>query len=778
MKSFLLPTAPSALRQVCQAAALTLSLGGSVVTNCAMAVTSTSEDSPQSRAQATELPTVTVQASRPGDVAIEPDIPTTTIGRQEIQRRQATSIFDLVKDVPGVSVDGGPRASGMKFNIRGFSNNEDVTFKIDGAVKGFEKYRFGSGVFIEPELLKSVEIQRGPSITSGSGALGGTVSATTHSASDLLRPGQKVGAMAKVGYGSNSSERLRMLAAYGRLSGQADLLAAVTTRQSGDIRLANGNRLSASATQSDSTLLKAGWYPSDNLIIELSRVAYSSGPERAPYDATAGEPGVFGIVRRSIDDETINLKFTYEPPESLLRLRGSVSKEQTHLTDLALQSDNRITYIPGNSTKPGAGDITDSWYYDISSAELFNDLEWSAGLLKGTLTLGWQGLHNERMLNRLTQNPTYNNSTGLYPNGFYAAQPPGTKDSTAWIIEHAFNWRDWTLTPGIRWDDYRVKASGGTLALLSKANQSSEVSVRHTTPSLRLTWQANALAKGLSFTLSQADSFRPPLIDEAFTNGAYSRCLKSIGPVHFPLYDTKTQKDLAPDSGICGDLYKPEVSTTREVSASWRPADQVLGVRWQARAAYFDIDTRNLLNSLSAVDGQVEQPGTEHRHGAEFELQMDARRWFGSMSYSRVAGRVDGGALSLTQNYSGPLYTVPGRTISLGMGLRAMDNQMETGIRVRNIGDRLAIVPTQATMCSTPGINVPGLGNIGTQYGVQLIDLYTSYRFSVWTSNDVSLRFGVDNLTNETYCLNDGFGGGVGTQAPGRNAKLQLTWQM
>lgn len=731
------------------------------------------------RESATDLPEVTVRSTRPAQVQIEADRPTTTIQSQEIQRRQATSLFDVLKDVPGVSVDGGPRATGMRFNIRGFSDNEDVLFKIDGAVKGFEKYRFGSGVFIEPELLKSVEVQRGPSVTSGSGALGGTINATTQSASDLLRPGQQVGAMVKLGTASNNDERLRMLALYGRLaalSSNWDWLVALTQRNAQDIRLADGSRLKASATASDSSLLKLGWRPNDDLKLELSRVAYTSGPERAPYDATAGEPGVFGIVRRTIDDETINLKLDYTPPDSLWKLRGRLSRERTHMRDLLLQADNGITYVPGSLGGPG--DRTDLWHYDIQSAELFNDAEWQAGPFSGVLTLGWQALRQDRTMVRLAENPIWNAPTGGYPNGFYAAQPPGGKDSMAWIAEHALTWGNWTLTPGVRWDRYRVSAAGGTLDLLRAQGQASSLSFERTTPSMRLSWQPQQWVQGLSFTLSQAESFRPPLIDEAFTNGAYSRCLRSMGSVHFPLYDTKTGTDLAPPSGICGNLYRPEVSTTREASVAWKPARDWLGTRWQARAAYFTIDTRDLLESLSAIDGRVQQPGTERRHGSEIEVQADAPRWFGSLGHSRVQGRVNGGTLSLTQTYSGPLYDVPGTTTTVSFGVRADGNRAEAGLRVRDIGERQAIVPNQTTFCSRPGVIVPGLGNIGTQQGVRLIDLFASYRFSMWTPNDFVLRLSVDNLGNEAYCLNDGFGGGVGTQAPGRNVKLQLTWRM
>ncbi|MGC4060333.1 MAG: TonB-dependent receptor plug domain-containing protein [Aquabacterium sp.] len=734
------------------------------------------------------LPTISVRAARPFDVVIDKDRPVSTIGTAEIQRRQLNSIFDVVKDVPGVSVDGGPRASGMKFNIRGFSDNDDVLFKIDGAVKGFEKYRFGSGVFIEPELLKAIEVQRGPAITSGSGALGGTISATTQSANDLLRPGQQVGALAKTGYAWNNAEQLRMLALYGRLSDQWSWLGAATHRQSEDIQLADGSKLSASTSQSDSSLLKLSWRPQDDLQLELGRVAYNSGPERAPYDATAGEPdNTFGIVRRRIDDQTLNLRLSYTPEASLIQLRGLISHERTHLVDLALQSENSatFTYLPGVPGKTnGTGDRTDDWNYDIWSAELFNDMHWAAGEFKGTLTLGWQGVRNERTLQRWTQNPRYNapdaSYISAYPNGFYAAQPPGGKRSTAWIAEHALSWQDLTLTPGVRWDDYQLKAGGGTLDILKAAGQSDTVRFTHTTPSLRLNWLPSALARQWSFTVSQADSFKPPLIDEAFTNGVFSRCLRSAG-TPLALYDKTTGVDLAPKSNICGDLYRPEVSTTRELSVAWDPEATLLGARWQAKASHFKIDTRHTLNSLSARDGEVQQPGTEHRFGTELELRADGRSWFGSWGYSRVAGQVSGEGLSLTQAYSGAIYDVPGPTTTLNLGARALSNRFEAGFRVRDVGDRLAIVPVKASSCSVPSdVKVAGLGNgnVGTQFGMRLFDVYASYRISLNAWNDVMVKLAVDNATNELYCLNDGFGGGVGTQAPGRNVKLQLVWRM
>lgn len=54
---------------------------------------------------------------------------------------------------------------------------------------------------------------------------------------------------------------------------------------------------------------------------------------------------------------------------------------------------------------------------------------------------------------------------------------------------------------------------------------------------------------------------------------------------------------------------------------------------------------------------------------------------------------------------------------------------------------------------------------------MRLYDLFASWQMT----RDTQLRFNLDNLTNETYCLQDGFAGAVGIQAPGRTAKLSVT---
>ena len=158
---------------------------------------------PETNAADEVLPEVNVNSTSIKQNRIDKTQSITTVTAEDLQRTQPSNIFEAIRDIPGIAISGGPRPSGMTFNVRGFTDNEDVTVKVDGVFKGFEKYRFG-GTFIEPELLKSIEVQRGPQIASGSGSLGGTIIATTKNAADLLAPGQSYGARAKFGYANNN----------------------------------------------------------------------------------------------------------------------------------------------------------------------------------------------------------------------------------------------------------------------------------------------------------------------------------------------------------------------------------------------------------------------------------------------------------------------------------------------------------------------------------------------------------------------------------------------
>ena len=57
----------------------------------------------------TELDEVVVTVGRQTQMQSEASAPVSVVDREEITRRQARSIDDLLRDAPGVTISGGPR---------------------------------------------------------------------------------------------------------------------------------------------------------------------------------------------------------------------------------------------------------------------------------------------------------------------------------------------------------------------------------------------------------------------------------------------------------------------------------------------------------------------------------------------------------------------------------------------------------------------------------------------------------------------------------------------
>ncbi len=729
--------------------------------------------------------TVTVTGRRMTE-ELPPDKPHTVIGTETIERRQAENIFDILKGVPGLGVEGGPRATGMKFSLRGFTDNEDVVFKIDGAVKGFEKYRFGSGVLLEPELVKTLTVERGPAVTSGSGALGGTISAATKSAMDLLRPGRTYGGMLKLGYNDNNGERLRMLSVYGR-PGDFDIMAAVVRRDSHDLKLADRSRLTQSQTQSESRLVKLGWFPHERLNLELGYIAYASGPERQPYDATGGLPGVGGSVIRTLDDETTTLRAEWDSPYGWT-VRGLLSREQTYLHDLhRYRNEEGLPEARICAVVPSVQYCDDRWRFDIVNAEVFADTKFRVGPVAADLTLGWQGQDSRRDTSRVTSNEAINQSR--FPGGHNPDQPPGDKVSSALIGEARLQWHDFTLVPGVRLDRYTVSARGLSRLNMESQGQDPDIEFSKTQPSLALSWRPGQ--GDWTFTARYNEGFRPPLIDEYFAEGGESaerptgRCRRTYGDFNQagspvipstiqPLYDPAglglpydPARDLAPANGICGDLYRPQESASQELTVAWNARLPEARLHWSARLTAYRIHTRHLLGSLRWVDGRAAQPGREDRRGVEFEGEVSSRSLFASLSYGRV--RREGTDDSTSGMPSIESFQVPADSTVLTLGTRLFGDSVNAGWRVRHLADRRAYASGAPAQC----VSDVAADFSATQKGVTLNEI-----FAFWQINRMfSLRASVDNLDNRDYCLVSSFSGAVGFRAPGRAAKIALTAQ-
>jgi vitamin B12 transporter len=158
----------------------------------------------------------------------------TVIGREEIERRGQTSVLDLLRTVPGLTVSqsGGLGSVGSVF-IRGADSNHTLVL-IDGV-----RVTNTSGGFdfstLRADNVERIEILRGPQSTLyGSEAIGGVISITTRHG----RSGAHVGVDARAG--SNDSYELRVDADGG--NGRFDYSLSAADQRMGGLSVASEQR--------------------------------------------------------------------------------------------------------------------------------------------------------------------------------------------------------------------------------------------------------------------------------------------------------------------------------------------------------------------------------------------------------------------------------------------------------------------------------------------------------------------------------------------------------
>ncbi|WP_445395394.1 TonB-dependent receptor domain-containing protein [Zobellella sp. An-6] len=190
---------------------------------------------PLAAAPITQLDTVNVTDSR---TAPDTDV---LIGQDTLEKTQATDAADIFSKTPEVAVGGGSSPVTQKIYVRGIEDTL-LNVTVDGATQSGNIFHHQSRLSISPELLKQVEVSAGAGeATNGPGALGGAIRFVTKDPSDLLRPGQRVGAMLQAGYFSNTDGYRTSGSVYGHLTDDWSALATLTKTELGDYKDGDGN---------------------------------------------------------------------------------------------------------------------------------------------------------------------------------------------------------------------------------------------------------------------------------------------------------------------------------------------------------------------------------------------------------------------------------------------------------------------------------------------------------------------------------------------------------
>jgi hemoglobin/transferrin/lactoferrin receptor protein len=539
---------------------------------------------------ATELKGISVTATRNPIKAFEYPGMVTVQGREEIQLLQPSTPDDILRFVPNVEFSGGPRRTGEVPSIRGFSG-PDVIILFDGARQNYNSGHQGR-FFIDPSVLKQVEVLRGPaSSLYGSGGTGGVIEFRTLDAADFLAPDETVGARVSTGYQAANRETLGTFTGFATPVEGLGLVGSFAKRDSGSIELGDGSELDESDDDIISGFGKASYSFADHHRIEGSYLTFRNEAEEPSNGQGLGSGD---LTEKDIQSDTFRAAYSYKnPADKLLDLDVLAYYTDFKADELRLEGASA-----GELLKRDVDTI--GFRVDNRSRAMLSD---SIG---ATFTYGgefYRDVQNGESASgdRDGVPDAKSNFYGLFSQAEIAiAEPFGMLPGDVLII------------PGLRFDSYRSSSD------VADSNSEQAVSPRIGLSYLPADW--------LMMFASYGHAFRAPHIDELYLTGVHF----SQGPVinnFIPNPDLKPQRTRTFEFGG-GMSFKDLFQDDDEL---------------QFKASHF------LTWGKDFIDLEVLQPGfvgtTQSVNvpraklwGSEIEASYDGPRFLGSLGWSSIDG--------------------------------------------------------------------------------------------------------------------------------------------
>ncbi|OCP15982.1 TonB-dependent receptor [Ensifer sp. LC54] len=677
---------------------------------------------------------------------------------EDIEKAQASSLPELLQKTPGVSMGGGVRIEGQTLAIRGFARQSDVRIILDGAPKNFEKYDQGT-VFIEPELLKRVEIEKGAtSVRYGNGGFGGTVLMETKDAADMLRPGEEWGIWAKSGFQSANKQFLETGALYGKsdFGGPVtyDGLLAATWRKSDDMRVGGGEIYNYSNSKLTTLLANVGAEYDGHEI--RGTVAYGQNDNWGPVAAIRGQsaPSEFNIARygykeamrrlltwREIEDFTSTLNYSYTGDSDLVnyRMMASFSSTSQHATR---------PNIPGlNPSASTGGFENDAAYTDIKF-EAENTSNFTLAGLSHSLNYGVQYFDHDR---DIWMYDVANRTQAQYNYGYYAPwfMPEGTQKTFAAFLRDRIELTDTlTVTPGLRFDHVRSKGVPNEAPRFNNplaGHDYSAVTHQGVTPAISLSWEATP---SMRFFADWAYAMRVPNIDEIYSTQSLQT--KASGTSR----DLEVERNSTFNIGV--DMSFNDVLTTGDM----------LSTRISAYNNHVSnpVTRRFGTANLAGVTGNVpfywNTPSYDIR-GIELQSHYETERMFADLGVSWMTGERTGAV----NNIWGPdtyINDLAPLTVIATAGIKVPDQDLAFGWTGTFVDDQNRTPYNQGGQTYA---RPPSAG-----YAVHGLFLDWTPTSGLMQGGEVHLA--VDNIFDKYYepYLSDGI-----SAMPGRNFKIAIS---
>lgn len=413
----------------------------------------------------------------------------TTVGRAEIERRQANDIADVFRDEPDVAVTSDMRRFGSgTINIRGIEDNR-VLLLVDGVraadyrSAGSTNYDAANRDLPDPDFLKRVEIVRGPSSSlHGSDAIGGVVGFITLEPEDFLAAGKTSDFGAKLSHSTENQGT--KLTAWAALAGSAakalvmvSRLSAKETETRGDHAVNGFTRTAANPQDIEATslLAKLAFAPAAGHEIrfglelkdkrtdsDIQRVANMSGTSLSRISQNLG--------RDDMERQRLTLDYIRTPAAATwydrLALKLYWQNQESNDNNFQRRANASLNAAWGcSASTAGTANCNVDQHFDFQQTQLGASLVQEKALPGAHPQFLIWGADWLRTTTEETKNTAWTNlATGATSNQFLGESfpkreyPKGDMDQIGLFVQDEIHLADGRLrlTPGLRYDRFKL----------------------------------------------------------------------------------------------------------------------------------------------------------------------------------------------------------------------------------------------------------------------------------------------------------------------------------
>jgi len=292
------------------------------------------------------LATTTITGLHPNDWVYSSPRSVSVVGREQLDRNPPRHAAEMLEEAPGVYSAVSQQDPGLSVNIRGIQDYGRVNMSVDGMRQNYQQsghqQRNGT-LYVDPELLSEVVIEKGATSTmGGAGVIGGVANFRTVEAADLLKGGKEIGGRIRLTTGlggrSNGTHFIGS-SAFAVGTDVWDMLVAASERHLGDYK--PGTKGSIGELRTGSSFLPASEDRIKNSTVEYTGSVMRSRLLKLGINLPVDQRLQLSYLTTEVDYDDVNM-MTAEKAQLWEKLGSSNVTAQNFALDYSYTPDNPL----------------------------------------------------------------------------------------------------------------------------------------------------------------------------------------------------------------------------------------------------------------------------------------------------------------------------------------------------------------------------------------------------------------------------------------------------